>query len=74
MSRKYRSKAATLAHYGKSNNWLLARIENDGFPPPVFLGGRDAMFDIDACDAWEERMRSEERRIFVSPPVKAVQS
>jgi hypothetical protein len=55
----------------KSENWLAARIERDGFPKPIFLCGRDALFDTDACDAWIAA--HEDRRIVVTPPAKAVQ-
>lgn len=69
--RQYESKAALLKRLGKrSNNWLKARIANDGFPSPVFLGGRDAMFDVAETAAWEERYKS--RRIVVTPPTQAV--
>lgn len=75
MSPRYCNKAALLADFGgRSNNWLKARIKNDSFPPPVYLGGRDGLFDMDAVAAWREAVTREGRRIVVKTPRKAVAS
>ncbi len=66
---RYETKSAMLKRLGRrSNNWLKARIAKDGFPLPVFLGGRDALFEVQAVMAWEDRMKHEERRIVTTPP------
>ena len=70
--RRYETKSAMLRRLGnRSNNWLRARIEKDGFPHPVFLGGRDALFDVEKTSSWEEQHRDE--RIIVTRP-QAVRS
>ncbi len=65
--RHYETKSAMLTRLGnRSNNWLKARIAKDGFPSPIFLGGRDALFDVAAGSAGVEKHA--DARIVVTPP------
>jgi predicted DNA-binding transcriptional regulator AlpA len=49
----------------RSNNWLKARLK-EGFPSPVYFGGRDAMFDIEAVTDWLEA--NKDRRTIPTMP------
>lgn len=50
----YLTAAAVRARYGNvSHMWLVRKIRDDGFPPPVRFGGRLRFFKLSELERWE---------------------
>ncbi|MEH2551055.1 putative DNA-binding transcriptional regulator AlpA [Bradyrhizobium sp. AZCC 2262] len=55
--KKYARVAQVRNRYGDcSDMWLTRKMREEGFPAPVFFGGRDRFWQVEDLDAWDALM------------------
>jgi predicted DNA-binding transcriptional regulator AlpA len=51
---KYVRVAELRARYGGvSDMWFVRKMRDEGFPQPVYFGGRDRFWNVEALDEWD---------------------
>ncbi|MCK1409306.1 hypothetical protein [Bradyrhizobium sp. 76] len=74
---KFTRVAPLKARYGGvSDMWITRKMRDEGFPQPVFLGGRDRFWITEQLDSWDMAMieRGSIAHHGVAGKRKAVQS
>jgi predicted DNA-binding transcriptional regulator AlpA len=67
--KKYLRVAQVRSRYGDcSNMWLARKMRDEGFPSPVFLGGRDRFWRVEELDTWDALMIQRGRQSTPLPP------
>lgn len=70
--RLYSNAAQVRARYGDvSDMWIFRRTRDDGFPAPIYFGGKNRFWDDAALDAWDARaIAAGSKRLGPVPPRK----